>query len=424
MYLLQLSPRGFSGFRAVTTRIISRPLLCCLRTAKPGSSTYGREFSVTCYNGNTGKPAPKHRQERVLVILPSHCNPESVSIVIDTNNSSVSWNKVQQQQKQPLKKAGATLWKNDDQWREQTFALRDLPKLYSKLAKLKLTGLVVMTAMAGYLLAPGQFVMGTFLLATLGTAMCSASANSINQWLEIPFDCQMARTQDRVLVRKLLSPHHALAFGCVTGAAGVLTLLCLVNAPTAFLGALNIVLYTSVYTPLKRLSIANTWVGSLVGALPPMMGWAACTGDLGIGALLFAGVLYSWQFAHFNALSWNLRADYSRAGYRMMSVTDPALCRRVALRHSLALIGLSTLLPVCDVTTWWLALDSLPANVWLSWLAFRFYKDSDNKSARKLFRFSLIHLPLIMFFILLHKKQKESKNSVESMNDAASLSTA
>ena len=78
------------------------------------------------------------------------------------------------------------------------------------------------------------------------------------------------------------------------------------------LGASTLLLYTSVYTPLKRLSIVNTWVGSVVGALPPLMGWTAATGTLDPGALILGGILYSWQFPHFNALSWNLRADYSR----------------------------------------------------------------------------------------------------------------
>ena len=80
-----------------------------------------------------------------------------------------------------------------------------------------------------------------------------------------------------------------------------------------FPGASTLILYTTVYAPLKRLSIAyNTWVGSVVGALPPLMGWTACTGTLDPGALILGGNLYSWQFPHFNTLSWKLRADYSR----------------------------------------------------------------------------------------------------------------
>ncbi|XP_028417321.1 protoheme IX farnesyltransferase, mitochondrial-like [Dendronephthya gigantea] len=280
---------------------------------------------------------------------------------------------------------------------------------YLRLSKIRLTGLVVLTTMAGYSLAPGEFSATTCALVSIGTMLCSCSANTINQWLEVPFDSQMSRTKNRVLVRGLMSSSHALTFGILAGASGLTMLLTQVNGLTALLGASTLILYTTVYTPLKRLSIANTWVGSVVGALPPLMGWTACTGTLDPGALILGGILYSWQFPHFNALSWNLRADYSRAGYRMMSVLNPDLCRKVALRHCVSLVVFSTLLPVCDVTTWWLALDSLPVNLWLIWLASKFQKRSDNKSARELFRFSLLHLPLLMFLILFHKRSKESE---------------
>lgn len=88
-------------------------------------------------------------------------------------------------------------------------------------------------------------------------------------------------------------------------------------------------------------NLARQWVGSVVGAIPPIMGWAAATGGIEPGGLAIAAILYSWQFPHFNALSWNLRGDYSQAGYRMMAVTDPELTKRVALRHTIAL------LPIC-----------------------------------------------------------------------------
>ncbi|KAJ7362138.1 Protoheme IX farnesyltransferase, mitochondrial [Desmophyllum pertusum] len=299
--------------------------------------------------------------------------------------------------------------KNEDteeEWMEQKTDWKKLPRQYMQLSKIRLTGLVVITEMAGYAIAPGAMHLSTFLLAGLGTGLCSSSANALNQWLEVPFDSQMSRTQNRVLVRGRLSPLHVVLFGAVTGALGVSVLLTQINGLTAALGAATLLLYTSVYTPMKRLSILNTWVGSVVGALPPLMGWAACTGGLDAGGLVLAGILYSWQFPHFNALSWNLRADYSRAGYRMMCVTNAPLCRRVTLRHCLALVGLTTLLPVCGVTTWWLALDSLPLNVWNIYLGYQFYKDSDSKSARKLFRFSLLYLPILMLMILLHKKPR------------------
>nr|CAG4637182.1 EOG090X09NT [Ceriodaphnia reticulata] len=281
-----------------------------------------------------------------------------------------------------------------------------LTSYYSSLAKFRLTGLVVCSAVTGYAMAPMATDITTLSLCLLGTALTSASANTINQFFEVPFDSQMARTSNRVLVRGLLSPLHAVSFAAVSGATGLITLNYGVNGVCASLGALTLALYTLVYTPMKRYSIANTWVGSVVGALPPLMGYAGCTGYLDAGAMVLGGVLYAWQFPHFNALSWNLRSDYSRAGYRMMAVTNPDLCRRTTLRHTAALIGICSSAPAIGLTTWMFALDSLPVNLYFLYLAWRFYHHSDSSSSRKLFRMSLAHLPIIMILMLVHKKRE------------------
>lgn len=107
------------------------------------------------------------------------------------------------------------------------------------------------------------------------------------------------------------------------------------------------------------------------------MGWAACADSLGPGAWLMAALLYSWQFPHFNALSWNLRPDYSRAGYRMMAVTDPALCKRVALRHTVALQAMCTIAPFLDTTNWWFLLEATPLNLYFIYLG-KYYTNSTN----------------------------------------------
>ncbi|KAG0725960.1 Protoheme IX farnesyltransferase, mitochondrial [Chionoecetes opilio] len=253
-------------------------------------------------------------------------------------------------------------------WRPQVLDLRRLGPYYADLAKSRLTGLVVLTAVAGYAMAPAPLDPTTLLLTALGTALVSGAANAVNQCLEVPFDSQMDRTKTRILVRGLISPLHAVSAALVCGGAGVGMLYWGANGLAAALGAVNLVLYTSVYTPMKRLTILNTWLGAVVGAIPPLIGWAGCVGELGAGAGLMALVLYSWQFPHFNALSWNLRPDYSRAGYRMMAVTDPGLCRRVALRHSLAMVAICTAAPALDVTTWTFAADSLPFNGYLVYL--------------------------------------------------------
>ncbi|EDS32736.1 protoheme IX farnesyltransferase, mitochondrial [Culex quinquefasciatus] len=276
---------------------------------------------------------------------------------------------------------------------------------YLMLSKIRLTSLVVMTAMAGYAMAPAPFELSTFLLCSIGTTLVSGAANSINQVIETSFDAQMARTRNRVLVQGHLSRLHAVGFALGASTVGVGMLYFGVNELTAALGAANLILYTSIYTPMKRYSILNTWVGSLVGAIPPLMGWAACTGgDIGAGAWILAGLLYCWQFPHFNALSWNIRPEYLKAGYKMMANSHPELCTRVSLRHTGYTTALCLLAPALDVTNMWFALETLPLNAYFAYLAWEFHQKADSKSSRKLFRFSLLHLPLLMILFLLNKK--------------------
>ncbi|XP_021394747.2 protoheme IX farnesyltransferase, mitochondrial [Lonchura striata] len=305
--------------------------------------------------------------------------------------------------------------KEDRQWKEMKLQLHDLPGILARLSKIKLTALVVSTTSAGFAMAPVPFELTCFLLASLGTGLASCAANSINQFFEVPFDSNMNRTKNRPLVRGQISPLLAVCFAASCGIPGIALLTLGVNPLTGALGALNIFLYTCCYTPLKRMSIANTWVGAVVGAIPPIMGWTAATGSLDAGALLLGGILYSWQFPHFNALSWGLREDYSRGGYCMMSVTHPGLCRRVALHHCLALIGLSTVAPVLNITTWTFPIISLPLNLYISYLGFRFYRDADRSSSRKLFFCSLWHLPMLLLVMFTCKKpvlEKEDKGNL------------
>lgn len=275
---------------------------------------------------------------------------------------------------------------------------------YMMLSKIRLTSLVVMTTMAGYAMAPAPFELSTFLLCSVGTTLVSGAANSINQVIETSFDAQMPRTRNRVLVQGHLSRLHAMGFALGASTIGVGMLYFGVNELTAFLGAANLILYTSIYTPMKRYSILNTWVGSLVGGIPPLMGWAACTGDIGVGAWILAGLLYCWQFPHFNALSWNIRPEYLKAGYKMMANSHPELCTRVSLRHTGYITALSLVAPALDVTNVWFAVESLPLNAYFAYLAWDFHQKADSKSSRKLFRFSLLHLPILMGLFLLNKK--------------------
>lgn len=313
---------------------------------------------------------------------------------------------------------------DESEWTPVIVDHKKLHEHYLKLSKIKLTSLVVATTMAGYALAPAPFDIYTFTMCSLGTGLVSSTANTLNQFFEVPFDSQMSRTKNRVLVRGRLTPVHAVAFATVSGIIGLSVLYHQVNGVTAMLGAANLILYTLIYTPMKRFSIVNTWIGSVVGAIPPLMGWAGCTGGvLTPDAWILSSILYAWQFPHFNALSWNLRADYSRAGYRMMAVTNPDLCRRTTVRYTGALMALCYLAPALDLTHWWFALASTPLNAYFLYLAWKFNRHSDSANSRKLFRFSLLHLPLLMMLLLSSKKywvgmEKQADKVVLSHNES------
>lgn len=302
----------------------------------------------------------------------------------------------------------------DIRWKEiKKPTLAGLIPIYLDLSKARLGALVTLTTMCGYAMTTSSTSLTTLLSLTAGTALCITSANAYNQFVEPPYDAQMSRTRNRILVRKAVSPLHAWSFATVTGLSGTALLAAAVNPLTAVLGAANLVLYSAVYTPMKRMSIANTWVGAIVGAIPPMMGWAACTNSLGPEAWLLGFFLYAWQFPHFNSLAWNLRADYSKAGYRMMAVTDPKLNARVSLRYALALFPCVTLAPYLDMTSWWFAIDGNIVNAVMLAGAANFWRKRDDKSARQLFFGSLIYLPVVLALMMFHKKGKDASTPLE-----------
>jgi protoheme IX farnesyltransferase len=302
--------------------------------------------------------------------------------------------------------------------------------IYAQLSKARLSAFNVLVAMSGVALSPLPTTVPVLLSTALGTALCSASANTLNQLQEVPYDAQMARTRGRPLVRRALSPSHAAAFAAATGLAGPALLWTMCNPTTALLGAANIALYAGPYTWLKRRSIWNTWVGAVVGAVPPLMGWAAVGGTLVPSAThplalslppfllnasqslvenplapwaLFA-LMFSWQFPHFNSLAQFVRGAYAQSGYHMLAVLDPRKNRLVALRHVLLLTGIcSALVPLSGLTTWTFALTSLVPNaIWVR-AAWQFNKYGSDAHARRVFMHSLWWLPVVLGLMIVHK---------------------
>lgn len=298
---------------------------------------------------------------------------------------------------------------------------------YLQLTKPRLTTLVMLSAICSYALSPNAASISQLLSLTVGTTLCSGAANAINMGREPEFDRQMTRTQARPVVRGLVTPNQAFEFASVIGSVGVATLYLGVNPTVAALGAANIVLYAWTYTSLKRKHIINTWIGALVGAIPPLMGWGAASSLADPGAWCLATLLYAWQFPHFNALSHNIKNEYKNAGYVMTAWKNPMLNARVALRYSLLMFPICLGLVYFGVTDPYYALDSSIANGWLTYWAFRFYwqqrknysqavfanKELFNKGmqlsnvfARKTMLCSVMQLPAVLLLAIFHKKDR------------------
>ncbi|CAN0225582.1 unnamed protein product, partial [Ectocarpus sp. 12 AP-2014] len=191
--------------------------------------------------------------------------------------------------------------------------------LYSQLSKHRLSALVMSTTSAGYLAAGGPVDALALTSACVGTMLASSSANTFNQVIETTNDARMHRTRARPLPSGRISRKHALGWGVASGTAGITVLAAGSNPLTATLGAANLLLYVGPYTLSKTRSEINTWVGSVVGAVPPLMGWAAATGELvAVEPLLLATYLFMWQFPHFFSLAWLHREDYARGGFAMV----------------------------------------------------------------------------------------------------------
>jgi protoheme IX farnesyltransferase len=276
---------------------------------------------------------------------------------------------------------------------------------YSELCKARLSSLVVVTSGAGFLLAGHPVDWPTFFAATGGTALAAAAANTFNQVYEARTDALMHRTMGRPLPTGRISRRAALAFGGAAAAASAGVLLAFTNPLTAALGAGNIALYALVYTPLKQVTQLNTAVGAVVGAVPPLMGWAAAAGSLAaVDPFLLAGVLFSWQFPHFYALAWPLRRDYARGGYAMVPAMDPMGARTGALitRHASALAAWPVAAAALGVTSPMFAVEGALINAYLLRLAVAFQRDPTDAKARAIFRASLWYLPLLAALMVFH----------------------
>jgi len=270
------------------------------------------------------------------------------------------------------------------------------------LSKARLCGMVVVTTLVGYLLAVPRLDWPQLAATVVGTLLTAFGANALNQYRERVIDARMERTRGRPLPAGRLSADVALVYGVAVSLLGASMLLAWSGWLPAALAVATILLYVLVYTPLKRVSTLNTFVGAVCGAIPPLIGWSAATGGLATGAWLLFALLFVWQMPHFLALAWMYREDYARGGLRMLPVVDPAgrITFPVTVVFAALHLPLGLLVTLSGVAGAWFALGSLVLGLWWFALGLRLYRSHSDRDARRVFLASLAYLPLALVLMV------------------------
>ena len=289
---------------------------------------------------------------------------------------------------------------------KHAFARRRFIADLFELVKARLTALVLLTTAVGFYLGSGPSVdYAALFRVVFGTAAAAAGAAALNQWWERKADALMNRTRTRPVPAGRMRPSEALTFGVVLSIFGVAYLALASNQLSAVLAAITIIIYIFGYTPLKRASTANTIVGAIPGAIPPVIGWAAARGAIDAGAGSLFAILLLWQLPHFFAIAWMYREDYSRAGFRMISSDDISGERSASqsVFFCILLLILGGLPAFVGIVTFaYLPIELVLGGLFIA-VAMRFLRLRTREAARLLFITSIVYLPLLLAALVLTK---------------------
>ena len=277
---------------------------------------------------------------------------------------------------------------------------------YVELTKPRVTSLVVATTAFGFYLGSRGAVDPILLFHTLlGTTMVASGTSAYNMYLERDSDARMQRTRRRPLPDGRLRPVQALAFATLMSVAGILYLAAFVNLLTSLLAIATLASYIFLYTPMKRWSALCTLVGAIPGALPPLGGWAAATGDLSAGGWSLFAILFLWQLPHSLAIAWMYRDDYERGGFRVLPVVDPdgGSTVRQIVANALALIPVSLTPVLLGVAGIWYFYGALLLGVALAACCLQLARTRSRAHARGVLLASVVYLPVLLFLMALNR---------------------
>ena len=282
--------------------------------------------------------------------------------------------------------------------------MKDIAALF----KVRLGFFVVMSAILGWFMAVETLDLNSFLLLTIGGYLLTGASNGLNQVIEKRVDGLMERTAERPLPAGRMEPWQAILYSLLAGIIGLGCLFTL-NPLSGWLGVAALVSYAFIYTPLKSRSTLSVFVGAFPGALPPMIGYVAATGDFGIEPGTLFAVQFMWQFPHFWAIAWLAHDDYQKAGYHML----PFRAGRTKESAWQILMYTAFCIPA-SLLPWALPTGSpMVGNIALSVAilcgigfmipAIRLYRTLDRKHARQLMFASFAYLPVVQIAYVLDK---------------------
>jgi protoheme IX farnesyltransferase len=277
---------------------------------------------------------------------------------------------------------------------------------YVALMKSRVMSLVVFTALVGLMVAPGHLHPVLGFAALLCIAIGAGAAGALNMWFDADVDAVMSRTKSRPIPAGRVLPQEALGFGMTLAVGSVAVLGLVANWLAAGLLAFTIFFYVAIYTAwLKRSTPQNIVIGGAAGAFPPMIGWAAATGAIGLESILMFLVIFFWTPPHFWALSLWRTQDYARAGIPMLPVVaGPAETRRQILIYALALVPVGASPWLFGYAGLIYGITAVAAGAAMAYLALQLYRFGDtpagDRAAKRLFGLSILYL-FLLFAVLL-----------------------
>jgi heme o synthase len=278
-------------------------------------------------------------------------------------------------------------------------------RAYFELLKFRLSFLVAFSCAFGYVLASPNVNWLTLTMLFIGGFLLSGASVIVNQILEKDLDALMKRTMKRPLPTLRTSVQEAISFCVICMTAGVVILLIYTNVLTTILSVVSMILYSFVYTPLKRVGPIAVFVGAIPGALPPLLGWTAATGIISHEALIIFGIQFIWQFPHFWAIAWVADEDYKKAGFKLLpSGGEKDLNTAIQIMiYTMFLIPLGLLPATFGITGINSAIVATVCGAAFFAQTLSLMKTGDRKSALKIMFGSFLYLPIVQIAYLLDK---------------------